>query len=173
MGSARERRTECRCRHCRFLRVALALSDLINCPRSRGGFPANGSYGVRSPVFLHLQPSSSQLVPQIGSGARRGCPRRSNLEAGLSHLQHLVAITKRPSSGRTANPLQSGVDRGRPALFWGIAKKMWDNVWDRRRPGGAVRSVAPRGRRLPPRPQAPWPIAQFRRTLAAGWLTGS
>ena len=131
-GSARERRTECRCRHCRFLRVALALSDLINCPRSRGGFPANGSYGVRAPLSLHFQPPQTSLVSPIRFGIRCGCPPRSHRVAELSLAERLIFATARPPSDRPADTLQSGSDLGCPVQFRGIAKKMWVKLWDRR-----------------------------------------
>ena len=152
MGRCRERRTECRCRHYRFLRVALVLSVLINCPRSRGGFPANGSYGVRSTRFFVCGHPPTSWIPQIGSGWCCARPRRSDLVAGLLLPERLIA----PPRGRRQRPDSQPAPVRSSAVPGHRKQSVGKTVANGRRGGSARSSATPRrsqARRRLPRPE--------------------
>ena len=126
---------------------------------------------MRCPCAAFLVICSRHRVNRI---RRLGLALAAGVRSGpTSSPDSSFAVAERLLAGRTAGALQSGVVQGRPARCRGVAKKMWVKLWDKRRRGGAVRSVAPCGRPLPPRPRARWPIARFGRTRAAAWSTAS
>ena len=114
----------------------------------------------------------------MGFRACRGYPLRSHLVARLSLEARLIAAAPRPSSGRLAGVLVSGVVRRLPVLYGGIAKKVWGLLWARassaglfnpvrRAASGCRRDLGRRGSPLVP-PDAARGLVDRKRADAAG-----
>ena len=91
--------------------------------------------------FFHLQLPRTLLASQIGSGVRRGCPRRSNLVAGLFLPERLIAAAARLPRDRPARVLVARCVRPLPVLYEGIAKNVWELLWARAGSAGPVDPV--------------------------------
>ena len=103
-------------------------------------FPGEG-FLVSVRRFFHLQLPRTLLASQIGSCIRRGCPRRSNLVAGLFLPERLIAAAARLPRDRPARVLVARCVRPLPVLYEGIAKNVWELLWVRAGSAGPVDPV--------------------------------
>ena len=64
--------------------------------------------------------------------APQSAPKAISERLKIGHMGNGLRSPARDNfAGRMAATLQSGIDRGRPARFRAIAKKMWVKLWNR------------------------------------------